>query len=56
MGVTSDVNDGEILNVEPRLLVNDAETRLSFLEDKNEPEPSRDSNQTSSSRVEILGN
>ena len=41
---TSDVNDAE-----PRLLVFDAETRLSFSEKKRaqaEPEPNRDSSQT----------
>ena len=45
---TSNVNDAV-----PRLLVIDAEPRLSFSE-KIEPEPNRDSSQTSPSRVESL--
>ena len=36
-----DVNDAE-----PRLLNIDAEPRISFSEEKNEPEPIRDSSQT----------
>ena len=47
--VTSDVNYAE-----QRLMVLDAEPRISFSEKKNEPEPNRDSSQTSSSRVETL--
>ena len=49
------VHNTELFDADPRLLVIDAEPRLSFSE-KNEPEPSRDYSQTSPSRVETLGN
>ena len=47
------VRNTELFDAEPRLLVIDAEPRLSFTE-KNEPEPSRDSSQTSLIRAETL--
>ena len=48
----SGVNDAELFNAEPRLIV--IYHILSFSEDNNEHEPSRDSGQTSPSRAETL--
>ena len=50
---TRDVNNTELFDADPRLLVIDADPRLSF-SGKNEPKLSRDSSQASPSRAETL--